>query len=792
MAFQQLGRMFVSLSVEDQEFRRRLRENEREVARSARSMTGSLGMLRQAFATMAGVLGANLIASGLNRIKSSLSGMVQQGIAANAQFEGMSISMTQLVGDQRRAQKLIEEMRVYAERTPFEMPQLMAGATSLLATQQYAAEDIIPTLEKIGSAAAASSEGLASFPRVMRAVSQMINKGKLQAEEMLQLAEAGVPAWGILAEAMGKSTAEVQEIGKKGKLGITEVNLLIEGFGKRFGGLMEKQSKSWAGLTSTMRDQVASALRRITEPLYKLAKLRLSNLVDWMNSPAAEKFIQTMIKGMERVVAAIQSATNYAAEMYAKMLPYLRQAADVASVLTNDWAKAWDVVKGYALAVWEAVYQRARLFITVQIPAFVSAIAKQLPSLLFANMKSQVSILGQFLKSGVTVLQELSNFFKVEMLYAFADVFTYIGNNFNTIIESLHKGLIGIAEAFTKAFKSGLIEAVVDSPFADVFASLLPGGKSAISAGRAALDKLRGSKDDEKWFKVFNEEMWKPKEERTNPFKPIDTFKEEIAASMNAAKAESLAQIDRMIEAMGKAFAATPGYGATAAEKAAWDAAKAAYEDAKAARDSARAERSFFDKLQDWKGAVSGWWEKATSFFTGKGGKSGLAGATAAAAKKSGISISTPEEIYAKITRGAGDAQLSESKKHTELLGRIADGLGVGGIGSVGGALGAAGRAGLLGPIGSAASAIGGLYSAFGGGKPGEGTGGGVFSGIGSAITSTIDAYSKGPGEGKTWKDKEGKDIDKKTEENTKKTAENIGKMVDKLSGWYLSFGGSE
>jgi len=89
---------------------------------------------------------------------------------------------------------------------------------------------------------------------IVTAFGQAYGKEKLQAEEMNQLIERGIPAWSTLAEVMGKSVAEVQELSEKAKIGRREIGAFIQLLGKRFAGSAEKMADTWEGITARITD----------------------------------------------------------------------------------------------------------------------------------------------------------------------------------------------------------------------------------------------------------------------------------------------------------------------------------------------------------------------------------------------------------------------------------------------------------------------------------------------------------------------------------------------------------
>lgn len=256
------------------------------------------------------VVAGTMVGQGLSSALSQSIGMVQQGIQYNATIQQSTASLEVLLGSLSKATTFMNEIREFAAKTPFEMPELNKAAVSLLATKKIAESDVMPVLKKLGDAAAGSSEGFAAFPRVTRAVSQMLTKGKIQAEEMMQLAEAGVPAWQALATQMGKSTEEVQAMGQRGELGRAQIMMLVDGLGNAYKGMADKQSKTYLGLASTIRDNLGKAIGDATKPLFDLAMGGMQKLVAAMDSPQFQGFIESLASGFQTAIKYGEELVN--------------------------------------------------------------------------------------------------------------------------------------------------------------------------------------------------------------------------------------------------------------------------------------------------------------------------------------------------------------------------------------------------------------------------------------------------------------------------------------------------
>src|SRR5690606_37207860 len=125
-------------------------------------------------------------------------------------------------------------------------------------------------MEAVGNAAAGLGIGAAGIDRMILALGQMRAKGKLSAEEMLQLTEAGIPAWEILAEAMNTTTAEIMKMQQKGLIPADRaIRMLVEGMNKRFPDMMKNMENTWEGVTSTIKDVWRMTIGAVTQDLFQ-------------------------------------------------------------------------------------------------------------------------------------------------------------------------------------------------------------------------------------------------------------------------------------------------------------------------------------------------------------------------------------------------------------------------------------------------------------------------------------------------------------------------------------------
>ena len=194
--------------------------------------------------------------------------------------EDAAISFELMLGSAEKAMAFLKKLQEFAAATPFEMPQLRSAASRLLAVGTEA-DRIIPILTTLGDATAGMGTGAEGIERAVTALTQMRQKTKVTGEEMMQLTEAGIPAWETLAAKLGVDVAEAMEKVTRREVDAGVIfDAVQERTGKglqRLTGMMEKQSTTLNGVWSTFKDNAGQALASFVQPaMPALKKLTLA------------------------------------------------------------------------------------------------------------------------------------------------------------------------------------------------------------------------------------------------------------------------------------------------------------------------------------------------------------------------------------------------------------------------------------------------------------------------------------------------------------------------------------
>jgi len=274
---------------------------------------GAISRIKNALFSLPSLLGLGAGAYGGIIAPMNLSGQMEQSEIA---FETM-------LGSAAKAKSFMADLMDFANDTPFEFPELQNSSKKLLAFG-FAADQILPMMTAIGNASAGLSLGGEGINRISTALGQMRAKSKVSAEEMLQLTEAGIPAWDILAAKMKTSTAAAMDLASKGVIPADKaIDALIEGMNERFPNLMEKQSHSLIGLWSNIKDVFNNKIvTRWGDGIRASIQPRLQQLSDWFTSHPeviqrwGDKLEKTAEKATKWVTTKFKDAFDYVKERY--------------------------------------------------------------------------------------------------------------------------------------------------------------------------------------------------------------------------------------------------------------------------------------------------------------------------------------------------------------------------------------------------------------------------------------------------------------------------------------------
>lgn len=311
------------------------------------------------FAGMASGMGGILAGAG---IAIAIKKVASLGI----EMEQTRVAFSTFLGDAGKANVLIAELNEFANVTPFDNAQIITASKALL-TAGVTAEGMTDQLKTIGDVAAGAGVPITELSQIF---AKATNKGKLQAEELNQFAERGIPILDVLAKKWGMNKAEVLKMGEKGKITadvMKEAFQTMSGEGGRFFNMMEKQSATAGGKISTLIGKLQMMGIAIGEKLIPLITKITDKLISFLGfikkNAAVFKIVGGAVLGLTIAIITIISAIKSWAAVQA-IINFLLVANPIGiiivavSALVGAIVVAWqtsETFRGVLLGTWEVI-----------------------------------------------------------------------------------------------------------------------------------------------------------------------------------------------------------------------------------------------------------------------------------------------------------------------------------------------------------------------------------------------------------------------------------------------------
>ncbi len=249
------------------------------------------GMSRDFKQIIQGIVLAQTFYTGLQGFKQLTSAVYEYTDALNY----AQVTFSNLFRDASLGEEFVAVLQQYAARSPFDFTDIEKGARQLSA-YGIQAKNLMYVMEGIGNLSAVTGDPQ-TFETVSRAMGQIYSKGKLTAEEMRQLAEAGLN----VKEVYARLGVEAGNVGKANIDSATALNTIVEVLNDTYAGAMEAANTTMRGMLANTKDVLLSVSSAVFQPAYE----KLQRVLKWIQI-GLDEFQKTF--STEGLTAAIDNA----------------------------------------------------------------------------------------------------------------------------------------------------------------------------------------------------------------------------------------------------------------------------------------------------------------------------------------------------------------------------------------------------------------------------------------------------------------------------------------------------
>lgn len=261
-------------------------------------------------------------------VTGALSAGTTAGVLYNSTIENYTTSFEVMTGSADKAKEVIEELKKIGASTPFDLPGL-ADTTQLLMNYGFTADEAVDRMMMLGDISQGSAD---KMTRIATAYGQMSSAGKVSLEDVKQMIEAGFNPLQEISESTGESMSSLYDRISKGTISVDEITASMQrstSEGGKYFQSMEKQSQTFSGQISTLKDNAQMLLGEVVQPIS-------DSLVNTL-IPSAISSIEELTAAFEKdgVEGLIQCAGTMIADFVTAAAGYAPQMVDLAVQLIS-------------------------------------------------------------------------------------------------------------------------------------------------------------------------------------------------------------------------------------------------------------------------------------------------------------------------------------------------------------------------------------------------------------------------------------------------------------------------
>lgn len=455
-----------------------------EAGEKAQKASGGWTVLKGVMADLA----SSAIKAAVSTVVDGAKKMVSAGLEYNQAMEGYVTNFTTMLGGSSEAANgMVGSLQKLASATPLAMSDLAGGAQTLLAFG-VASDDVSGTLQRLGDISLGNADKMQSLAR---AYGKATAQGKLTGETVQMMIDAGWNPLIDICDQTGESMEDVQKRMAAGSISAEELTQAVNhatDAGGKFAGGMEAASKTVAGLTSTLQDNVNAMLGELMQSVSDaMLSTLLPTAIDAVDQ-LTTAFEDEGIDGFSRVAGSL------IASLSAQLVSYAPQAIPAAlsfiGALVTGLLSALPDLTGTAIEL---------------VGALLLGIADQLPGIITAAMSALLGIVGKITSPESIMLliqaaMQLMLALARGLIAAIPQLIDAVPGIITNLVESFYAMLpeiIGVGIEIVIALASGLVSnaghiiAAVPRLVETIVRGFLANVKSYWDIGKSIVDGIR-------------------------------------------------------------------------------------------------------------------------------------------------------------------------------------------------------------------------------------------------------------------------------------------------------------
>jgi tape measure domain-containing protein len=360
------GELKARATLDNTEFLSALKDMVNQVNQNTQDAAEGIGKITKAFGEMAEAVGLGEVAKKLGEFASEC-------IDAATQVNKLQASFNLLSGSAEKGREIFEDLENLGLHSMFDFADVLAPAAKQMMLLGASAEEAGATMHGLVDAASALKQGPEWITQVSDAIANMQSHLVASQRDMKALQQSGIDAWGALADQLGVSVSQAQEMVKKGMVTASTVTDAVNASLEKFQGAAALSADTWKGAMHTLSEEGEKAEAAIGNsilailndfaPVLQSISSGIEQLIGWWKGLSEP--VQTAVLALGAAITAIVAisaalpvlALGGEALIAAFTGPVAPIVAVVAALgLLGKWIyDEWPAIKAVFETLWEDI-----------------------------------------------------------------------------------------------------------------------------------------------------------------------------------------------------------------------------------------------------------------------------------------------------------------------------------------------------------------------------------------------------------------------------------------------------
>lgn len=227
-----------------------------------------------------GIIGGIVISQAFYRLLNVMQELVHGSIEFSKNMQDAGVAFEYLMRNSEvSAQAFLNALKDIALQSPLDTTNLTSAARQLMA-MGFSAQATVPALQILTDTAAVFSNSAGEMSdqisHIALAFGQMLASGKVSAQELRQLYNAGLPIYELLADGLGITMKMAKNIGHYNVDSATAVYAVLQQLQQRYGGAAQTMSHTFSGAMEVIKESLQTILSYGWDKIFQ----RLTGTVD--------------------------------------------------------------------------------------------------------------------------------------------------------------------------------------------------------------------------------------------------------------------------------------------------------------------------------------------------------------------------------------------------------------------------------------------------------------------------------------------------------------------------------